>query len=363
MKRRVKIFVSYSHRNERWVKAEEEQETGNALIPWLNEQLNGKNVEFWTDHTLKEKHVGEVFSKTIKENIQDSDIALLLLSQEFISSDYIMNKELPYIKEEFENGRIKIIPVLIEDIAHAFKNNWVFDLQILPDSDKSLVTYKTPEKEWIGIRTKILDILSREIIKIRYPESIEEGIEELFNKANELEMYERRQFNAAVALYKKAAERGHQEAKEKLHAMQNMITEKLHAIQNIIEGIKVFDEANVMYRKKAHKQAVELYKKAAVSGNSEAQNLLGDLFFSGENVPQNRKKAAEFYQAAAEHGNPNAQFALGNMYLFGEGSCIHKDRRKAIEYFTLAAEQGHKEARSKLNSIQSKYERYINNNN
>jgi hypothetical protein len=361
MKKRLKIFVSYSHRNERWVKAEGE-ETGDTLIPWLKEQLNKENVEFWTDHTLKEKHVGSVFSKAINDNIQDSDMALLLLSQEFISSEYIMCKELPCIQEEFEKGRLKIIPVLVEDIAASFKNNWIFDLQIIPDSDKSLVAYKTSEKEWIGIRTKILDVILNEIIKIRYPASTEEGIDEIFNKANELALYEKRKNSAAVGLYRKAAERGHLKAKEKLISVQNMITEELLSIQNVLKGIDEFDRANVLYRKKEFKAAVELYKAAAKSDNSAAQNLLGDLYSRGENVPLNKRMAAEFYQKAAEQGNPDAQFALGNMYLFGEGSCIERNRRKAVEYFTLAAEQGHKEAKNKLDSIQSagKYEKHIN---
>jgi hypothetical protein len=274
MKKRVTIFVRYSHRNERWVKAEEE-ESGDTLIPCLKEQFKGKNVEFWTDHTLREKHVGSIFSKAIDENIQDSDIALLLLSQEFISSEY-MCKELPYIKAKFENGGLKIIPVLIEDIADSFKNNWIFDLLIIPDSNEPLIAYKNSEREWIRILTEILNIISNEIIKIRYPESSKKGIDEIFNKANELALYEQRK-----------------------------------------------------------------------------RNLLGDLYYRGENVPLNKRMAAEFYQKAAEQGNPSAQFALGNMYLFGEGSCIKKNRRKAVEYFTLAAEQGHKKAEIKLNSIQS----------
>jgi TPR repeat protein len=353
MKRKVKIFVSYSHRNERWVKTEEEQDNGDAFISWLREQFNGDNVEFWTDHTLKEKHVGSVFSKAINENIQDSDIALLLLSQEFISSNYIMNKELPFIKEAFEDGQIKIIPVLIEDIAASFKNGWLFDLQIVPDSDKPLLAYTASKKAWTEIRTKILDIISNEVLKIRYPKSTEEGINELYNKANELALYEKRKYSSVVELYRKAAERGHLQAKEKLISIQNTISEELISIQNMLKGIEEFDKANALYRKKEYRAAVELYKNAALSGNSEAQNLLGNLYYRGENVPLNKRMAAEYYQKAVEQGNPNAQFALGNMYLFGEGSCIEKNRQKAIECYTLAAEQGHKEAESKLNAMQN----------
>jgi hypothetical protein len=104
----VKIFVSYSHENSAWV------DDGGVynLIPWLKKRLKLDNVDFWTDHVM-ENHTGDEFKKIIKHNIDNSDIALLMISQEFVTSEFITDFELPWMKEAYEAGKIKIIPLFI----------------------------------------------------------------------------------------------------------------------------------------------------------------------------------------------------------------------------------------------------------
>jgi hypothetical protein len=80
----VKIFVSYSHENRDRV-----DEGGKYnLIPWLKKQFKQSEVVFWTDHALK-NHIGEEFKRNIKANIDSSDIALLMITQDFVASEFI----------------------------------------------------------------------------------------------------------------------------------------------------------------------------------------------------------------------------------------------------------------------------------
>jgi hypothetical protein len=160
----MKIFVSYSHQNSDWV-----DENGRyKLIPWLKQQLRRENVVFWTDHVLQ-NHVGEEYKKNIKENIDDSDIALLLITQDFATSDFILEYELPWIEKAFKQKRIKVIPLLVDRLADIGKRNisWIFELQIIPNEAKPIIDYFENASYWSNIRNSILNSLSEKITTIR----------------------------------------------------------------------------------------------------------------------------------------------------------------------------------------------------
>lgn len=59
-------------------------------------------------------------------------------------------------------------------------------------------------------------------------------------------------------------------------------------------------------------------KKAALSGDAEAQCDLGASYDSGDGVKENKEKAFKWYCRAAEQGHIAAQFNVGLMYAEGE---------------------------------------------
>jgi formylglycine-generating enzyme required for sulfatase activity len=176
----IKIFVSYSHQNSAWV-----DENGKyGLIPWLKQQLKRENVEFWTDHILN-NHIGEEYKRNIKKNVQDADIALLLVSQDFATSDFILEFELPWIREEFQNRSLKIIPLLIDVLARNGRRNipWIFELQTIPNESKPIIEYTDNAVEWSKVRIQILDALLDKIDTVHNPQShVAEETQELSDK-------------------------------------------------------------------------------------------------------------------------------------------------------------------------------------
>jgi len=161
---KVKVFVSYSHQNKDWV----DDDSKYALIPWLRSQLNRQNVVFWTDHILKD-HIGEEFKRNIKKNIEDADIALLLISQEFASSSFILDYEIEWIKEAYVNSKLKVIPLLLSKLSNLGKENipWIFELQTIPSDIKPIIEYTTNDITWNDIKIEILDVLGHKIKEIK----------------------------------------------------------------------------------------------------------------------------------------------------------------------------------------------------
>lgn len=68
------------------------------------------------------------WDEEIHNHIVQSHIAILLISESFVSSDYIVNKELVWIKEQVEKNDMKIVPLLIGNITEKSKTNNRLDI-------------------------------------------------------------------------------------------------------------------------------------------------------------------------------------------------------------------------------------------
>ncbi|MFN2109311.1 MAG: tetratricopeptide repeat protein, partial [Anaerolineae bacterium] len=55
-------------------------------------------------------------------------------------------------------------------------------------------------------------------------------------------------------------------------------------------------------------------QKLAESGDAKAQSILGQMYATGDGVPENAAKAAEWFEKAAAQGDVEEQTVLGMMY-------------------------------------------------
>ena len=98
----------------------------------------------------------------------------------------------------------------------------------------------------------------------------------------------------------------------------------------------------------------EILQKRAEEGNAEAQNELGECYYYGKKVEENRDLAFKWYMMAAKQGNPKAQFNVGWCYARGKGTDI--DNEKAYEWYKKSAEQGNVDAKHYLSHWERKQE-------
>ena len=100
------------------------------------------------------------------------------------------------------------------------------------------------------------------------------------------------------------------------------------------EAKKLFNRAEQYEKEGEEEKAKEWYEKAAIKGNTEAMNTLGNFF----NKEGDREKAKKWFKKAAIKGNIKAMGILGSIF-YGEG-----DREKAEKWFKKAAIKGNMEA-------------------
>jgi photosystem II stability/assembly factor-like uncharacterized protein len=183
----VHIFVSYAREDKRWL----DQEYRFNLIHFLKESLRRDNADFWYD---KELMGGDEFKRRIESEIDRAQIALLLVSQHFLNSEFIESFELPRIAARAERKEIVVIPVLVEPCAwHDYP--FLADRQMVPSSSP-LIHFTESEPKWADVRFEILDGLRRQVKRIReemQAEALRKESEERRKRERELAEEENRE--------------------------------------------------------------------------------------------------------------------------------------------------------------------------
>ncbi|UGQ44771.1 tetratricopeptide repeat protein [Massilia endophytica] len=111
-------------------------------------------------------------------------------------------------------------------------------------------------------------------------------------------------------------------------------------------AIAGFAEGATAYNNKNYALAYKEILPLARAGNTEAEHLLGLMYYMGRGVPQDYKQALVWHRKAAMKGKADAQYVVGAMYY--TGNAVVQDHKQAVSWFRKAAEQGHAEAQQVL---------------
>jgi len=97
---RWRIFVSYAHEDERWARRIEKS---------LSMLIRTTRAELWIDRML---NTGEYWEERIYSEIEKANVAILIISNDFLNSDFILKNELPRIFAEEERKYLRIFPIM-----------------------------------------------------------------------------------------------------------------------------------------------------------------------------------------------------------------------------------------------------------
>ena len=144
------VFVSYSHNNTIWLAKIRNQLAGLRRSNYIKE---------WTDLEILP---GDKWDAKIKDQLKKADIFILLLSADFIASEYIWETEL---KEAIQSKKT-IIPIYIEscdfNASPFIEDKKISDFEIIPKYDGHLkpVSLWTNEAEALSVvATKIREVI------------------------------------------------------------------------------------------------------------------------------------------------------------------------------------------------------------
>ncbi|MDX1655982.1 MAG: toll/interleukin-1 receptor domain-containing protein [Candidatus Competibacteraceae bacterium] len=95
------VFISYSHRDARWLK---------RLQTHLRPLERGGKVQPWDDTHLR---AGDDWRQGIEKALGEARVAVLLISADFLASDFIHEVELPRLLAGAEGEGTVILPLIL----------------------------------------------------------------------------------------------------------------------------------------------------------------------------------------------------------------------------------------------------------
>jgi internalin A len=137
----LKLFYSYSHGDE---EMRDDLETHLKLM-----QRQGV-IEAWHDRDIL---AGDEWKEKIDENLEHADIILLLVTANFLASDYCYDVEMKRAMERHEAGDAVVIPVIIKDVD--WHDSPFGKLQPLPKDGKAVETWEIKNTAWKDVTEAI----------------------------------------------------------------------------------------------------------------------------------------------------------------------------------------------------------------
>lgn len=161
------LFYSYSHKDEIYK---------NELQNHLSVLKKKGYLEGWSDREITP---GAEWKEEINLNLQKANMILLLVSSDFLASDYCSDTETIFALEQHEKGNAIVVPIIVRPclwLESDFKK-----LQALPKDGKPVTKWDDEDEAWLNVSQGILDRI--ELIKSKKIQPEKNDVEDAFVNA------------------------------------------------------------------------------------------------------------------------------------------------------------------------------------
>ncbi|UVF22786.1 toll/interleukin-1 receptor domain-containing protein (plasmid) [Microvirga terrae] len=138
-------FISYSHADEKYLE---------RLHKHLSVLRREGDLQDWSDHKIL---AGSKLGDTISANLNESTLFIALLSPDYLASTYCYEKEFEQARKMHEQGRIRIVPIILEPcdwLASPFS-----EFMALPKDGLPISEWTNPNNAFLNIVTGLRRII------------------------------------------------------------------------------------------------------------------------------------------------------------------------------------------------------------
>jgi hypothetical protein len=138
---RTNIFLSYSHKDEKWVR---------RLRTHLAPLMQSRDLVLWDDTRMMP---GTEWKEEISERLSRADLVLMIVTPDYLASEFIANTELPAILSAAQQQGVKVAWMAVKETL--FQETPISAFQALNDPSKPLSSMRNLDRELVSIAQKI----------------------------------------------------------------------------------------------------------------------------------------------------------------------------------------------------------------
>lgn len=346
----ISVFISYSSRDEGF---REELKTHLSLL---------RREGVIDDWYFRKIRPGDEWEKVISEQLEDASLILLLVSADFLASDYCYEIEMRRALDKHDVGTARVIPIIVRPVD--WRSAPFSKLQALPADAQPVAEWQSRDRAWLSVASAIRE-LSRDLQVGDGPSKAKTSATAADSSTTAVNVDD---LSKAESVVREGAEAGDADAAGALAAMLHAkgndeeaeswyrraaAGDDLDAVSNLGwflqntgrraeaadvlrdgaeagHSMSMFNLAVVLAESGSTKEAKLWYQKAAEKGNALASNNLGQLYEQEGDLAA----AERWFERSANDGNPKAAFNFG-LQLQRSG-----DVELARTWYRRAAEQG-----------------------
>jgi hypothetical protein len=145
----VSIFLSYSRKD-------------GDMLSRLNTHLAGlirtQKIKTWHDRDIE---AGSEWEPAIQHQLNTADIVILLISADFIASEYCYGNELRRAIERHNAGEVIVIPIILKPCLWNLRDIPFSKLNVLPDHARPVTRWEDPEEALANVANHIAKMVER----------------------------------------------------------------------------------------------------------------------------------------------------------------------------------------------------------
>ena len=142
----IKVFYSYAHKDEG---LRRELDAALAVL-----RRNGV-IQDWSDRSILP---GGNWTEEIDDKLASADLVLLLISSDFVQSEYCWGVELQAALARHQAGKARVVPILLRPVY--WKGAPFAKLQALPPDGKPVTEWEPRDRGWATVAEGIDDLAS-----------------------------------------------------------------------------------------------------------------------------------------------------------------------------------------------------------
>src|SRR2546421_2051120 len=137
---RTKVFISYSHQDKKWLE---------RLQRHLKPLERDHGIEIWDDTKIQ---AGAEWRAEIETALQSAKVALLLVSADFLASEFITSDELPRLLAAADKEGAIVVPIIVSPCRFIHTAS-LSKFQAINPPSKPLIKLSTAERESLFVKS------------------------------------------------------------------------------------------------------------------------------------------------------------------------------------------------------------------